>query len=184
MVSPRMRAQRTFELLFAGVPAADRPKMQIDERVREWTYGDYEGPFSLPSYPRHSKPVHREAQGGSERAARRALGHLDARLLGRRECRADVRARGRCRACDPGRAPHERQGRPPRQPRALLARVPRALARAPAPGWAEVRARPRRRASFIFRVGREMLTRLQVCVCQYYHDLDHPAVGAINLGVL
>jgi broad specificity phosphatase PhoE len=51
MVSPRTRAQRTFELLFAGVPTADRPKMQIDERVREWTYGDYEGPFPLPPTP-------------------------------------------------------------------------------------------------------------------------------------
>ncbi|KZO94085.1 phosphoglycerate mutase-like protein [Calocera viscosa TUFC12733] len=41
MVSPRLRAKRTFELLFSQSPV--KLPMTIDERVREWTYGDYEG---------------------------------------------------------------------------------------------------------------------------------------------
>lgn len=41
LVSPRIRAQRTFELLFAGSEV--KPTSQTDQRVREWTYGDYEG---------------------------------------------------------------------------------------------------------------------------------------------
>ncbi|KAG0152465.1 hypothetical protein CROQUDRAFT_35398 [Cronartium quercuum f. sp. fusiforme G11] len=40
-VSPRTRAQRTFELLF---PSEDsRPRAEVVEDIREWTYGDYEG---------------------------------------------------------------------------------------------------------------------------------------------
>jgi broad specificity phosphatase PhoE len=45
MVSPRQRARRTFELLFASLD--QRPDIQIDERVREWTYGAYEGRHSI-----------------------------------------------------------------------------------------------------------------------------------------
>jgi broad specificity phosphatase PhoE len=40
-VSPRNRAQKTFELLFAGSDI--KPMFQTEQRVREWTYGDYEG---------------------------------------------------------------------------------------------------------------------------------------------
>ena len=44
LVSPRTRAQHTYELLFSGVPESQRPSNKvIDERVREWTYGDFEG---------------------------------------------------------------------------------------------------------------------------------------------
>lgn len=44
LVSPRSRAQKTYELLFANVPADQQPKNKVtDERVREWTYGDQEG---------------------------------------------------------------------------------------------------------------------------------------------
>jgi probable phosphoglycerate mutase len=39
-VSPRQRAYKTFELLFAK---AGVPKHQVTEDVREWDYGDYEG---------------------------------------------------------------------------------------------------------------------------------------------
>lgn len=42
-VSPRIRAQKTFELLFENSDI--KPAKEIDERVREWTYGDYEGLF-------------------------------------------------------------------------------------------------------------------------------------------
>ncbi|KAK9899415.1 phosphoglycerate mutase-like protein [Cystobasidium minutum MCA 4210] len=45
LVSPRTRAQKTFELLFA--PEAGNPKISemktTYEGVREWTYGDFEG---------------------------------------------------------------------------------------------------------------------------------------------
>lgn len=45
LVSPRTRAQKTCELLFA--PEAGNPKIaQVKstyEGVREWTYGDFEG---------------------------------------------------------------------------------------------------------------------------------------------
>ncbi|THH06951.1 hypothetical protein EW145_g3729 [Phellinidium pouzarii] len=40
-VSPRVRARRTFDLLFAGVPKP--PPHVLSEEVREWDYGDYEG---------------------------------------------------------------------------------------------------------------------------------------------
>lgn len=44
LVSPRTRAQHTYDLLFAGVPESQRPSNKVtDERVREWTYGDFEG---------------------------------------------------------------------------------------------------------------------------------------------
>ena len=44
LVSPRSRAQKTYELLFGDVPADQQPKNKVtDERVREWTYGDFEG---------------------------------------------------------------------------------------------------------------------------------------------
>ncbi|KAK4055076.1 hypothetical protein OIV83_000356, partial [Microbotryomycetes sp. JL201] len=42
-ISPRKRAQRTFELLFEGHQA---PPHTTDEGVREWDYGDYEGKTS------------------------------------------------------------------------------------------------------------------------------------------
>lgn len=41
LVSPRIRAQRTLELLFASLE--HKPTFQTDQRVREWTYGNYEG---------------------------------------------------------------------------------------------------------------------------------------------
>jgi probable phosphoglycerate mutase len=40
-VSPRKRAQRTFALLFGGLP--ELPPHTTTEDVREWDYGDYEG---------------------------------------------------------------------------------------------------------------------------------------------
>ncbi|KAI7944303.1 hypothetical protein MJO28_011831 [Puccinia striiformis f. sp. tritici] len=39
LISPRQRAKRTFELLFGE----SLPAFEIEENVREWTYGDYEG---------------------------------------------------------------------------------------------------------------------------------------------
>jgi broad specificity phosphatase PhoE len=48
MVSPRTRAKRTFELLFQSLDDADKPTLRVDERVREWTYGAYEGNAHLP----------------------------------------------------------------------------------------------------------------------------------------
>lgn len=39
LISPRQRAKRTFELLFKD----NLPEFEIEEGVREWTYGDYEG---------------------------------------------------------------------------------------------------------------------------------------------
>lgn len=61
-VSPRARAQRTFELLNLGIPDSSLPwtphgttparrdnlsncgaKIEVTEDVREWDYGDYEG---------------------------------------------------------------------------------------------------------------------------------------------
>ncbi|OAX44377.1 phosphoglycerate mutase-like protein [Rhizopogon vinicolor AM-OR11-026] len=41
LVSPRQRAHRTFHLLFEHVPKV--PDHLIDESVREWDYGKYEG---------------------------------------------------------------------------------------------------------------------------------------------
>ncbi|KIJ52634.1 hypothetical protein M422DRAFT_26203 [Sphaerobolus stellatus SS14] len=41
LVSPRIRAQKTFDLLWET--SEIKPSKNIDERVREWTYGDYEG---------------------------------------------------------------------------------------------------------------------------------------------
>lgn len=40
-VSPRQRAQKTFELLFNILPQL--PPHTTTEEVREWDYGDYEG---------------------------------------------------------------------------------------------------------------------------------------------
>ena len=44
MVSPRIRAHRTFHLLFDHVPEA--PHHVTTEEVREWDYGEYEGLLS------------------------------------------------------------------------------------------------------------------------------------------
>lgn len=54
-VSPRTRAQRTFELLFASTD--EKPPLRIDKNVREWTYGDYEG------FYKHEAVASREAKG-------------------------------------------------------------------------------------------------------------------------
>ena len=43
-VSPRIRAHRTFHLLFGHLP--DVPHHVITEEVREWDYGEYEGLLS------------------------------------------------------------------------------------------------------------------------------------------
>jgi broad specificity phosphatase PhoE len=45
IVSPRLRAQRTAELLFSGVSDEDKSKMdwKTTEDVGEWKYGEYEG---------------------------------------------------------------------------------------------------------------------------------------------
>ncbi|BGP21206.1 phosphoglycerate mutase [Rhodotorula toruloides] len=42
-VSPRSRAQKTFELLFEGVREEERPRFELEEGVREWEYGVCEG---------------------------------------------------------------------------------------------------------------------------------------------
>ncbi|KAJ8594858.1 phosphoglycerate mutase-like protein [Rhizopogon salebrosus TDB-379] len=41
LISPRVRAHRTFHLLFEHLP--EPPAHIIDESVREWDYGEYEG---------------------------------------------------------------------------------------------------------------------------------------------
>ncbi|TEB39010.1 hypothetical protein FA13DRAFT_1849704 [Coprinellus micaceus] len=41
LISPRKRAQQTFEIVFAGVD--NKPVKTITEEVREWDYGDFEG---------------------------------------------------------------------------------------------------------------------------------------------
>ncbi|TFK91667.1 phosphoglycerate mutase-like protein [Polyporus arcularius HHB13444] len=43
-VSPRIRAHRTFHLLFDHLP--EKPHHVITEEVREWDYGEYEGLLS------------------------------------------------------------------------------------------------------------------------------------------
>ncbi|KAN0065545.1 Thymidylate synthase [Thecaphora frezii] len=46
LVSPRLRSQRTLELLLAPVPAARRaevPAVEVEVDCREWDYGAYEG---------------------------------------------------------------------------------------------------------------------------------------------
>lgn len=45
IISPRLRAQRTAELLFASVSDEQKEKMnwQTTEEVGEWQYGQYEG---------------------------------------------------------------------------------------------------------------------------------------------
>lgn len=45
LVSPRKRAQQTFDLLFPkSLPDSQRPQnVQVEEGVREWTYGAFEG---------------------------------------------------------------------------------------------------------------------------------------------
>ncbi|KAK9455980.1 histidine phosphatase superfamily [Dipodascopsis uninucleata] len=40
-VSPRLRAQRTFQLLFGDL--IDKSRVVTDDRIQEWNYGDYEG---------------------------------------------------------------------------------------------------------------------------------------------
>lgn len=44
-VSPRKRAQTTFQLLFGQGPQCclDDSKVDITEEIAEWGYGDYEG---------------------------------------------------------------------------------------------------------------------------------------------
>ena len=44
-VSPRQRAQQTLQLLLEDVDPEfkDKIPVEIDEDVREWDYGDYEG---------------------------------------------------------------------------------------------------------------------------------------------
>ncbi|GJJ08565.1 hypothetical protein Clacol_002784 [Clathrus columnatus] len=41
LVSPRIRAQRTCQILFTNTDI--KPTIETEQLVREWTYGDYEG---------------------------------------------------------------------------------------------------------------------------------------------
>ncbi|KAG8683809.1 hypothetical protein FRC09_015839 [Ceratobasidium sp. 395] len=41
-ISPRQRASKTFELLFANTPGGP-PSHELTEECREWDYGEYEG---------------------------------------------------------------------------------------------------------------------------------------------
>lgn len=52
LVSPRQRAQRTFDLLFEG--AEKKPAYTSEEDVREWEYGVCEGPYTLGCVPPHA----------------------------------------------------------------------------------------------------------------------------------
>jgi len=46
-ISPRRRAQKTFEILFSGLPLQlKHVEPEICEDVQEWDYGDYEGKTS------------------------------------------------------------------------------------------------------------------------------------------
>ncbi|EIW86843.1 phosphoglycerate mutase-like protein [Coniophora puteana RWD-64-598 SS2] len=42
-VSPRIRAHKTFHLLFEHLPGSDLPSHILNEEMREWDYGEYEG---------------------------------------------------------------------------------------------------------------------------------------------
>lgn len=46
--SPRTRARQTHQLAFRDVKALgeESGKFAVEERLREWTYGDYEGLFT------------------------------------------------------------------------------------------------------------------------------------------
>lgn len=111
LVSPRTRAQKTCELLFA--PEAGNPKIaeikSTYEGVREWTYGDFEGALvanvnkerraaGKPDWDIVSRDccVHRRATSNA------LLTHdvsysVDARLRRRRERTRDVGPSGRSR---------------------------------------------------------------------------------------
>lgn len=42
-ISPRQRAQKTYELLFKDLPETEKPIHTTTAAVREWDYGEYEG---------------------------------------------------------------------------------------------------------------------------------------------
>lgn len=42
-VSPRQRAQKTYNLLFDSIPESERPEKTDEDGVREWDYGVCEG---------------------------------------------------------------------------------------------------------------------------------------------
>lgn len=54
-VSPRVRARKTFELVFSSLDTL--PECEIEEGVREWEYGAYEGlkTHEIRALPGHAK---------------------------------------------------------------------------------------------------------------------------------
>lgn len=100
-VSPRSRAQKTFELLFEG--AEKKPSYELEEGVREWEYGVCEGGFACGARPPSCLsfvrswrltlivPAHRKEDGRDPRGGQARLGYLDRRLPRRRVARPDAR---------------------------------------------------------------------------------------------
>ncbi|KAF8573480.1 phosphoglycerate mutase-like protein [Ramaria rubella] len=168
LVSPRKRAQKTFELLFNDSEV--KPPFQTDERVREWTYGDYEGLYL------HEIADLRKKRGlisGGSNWDIWVDGCEDGESVIEMTARVDevvkfVKKLHFAWANDPVRKQDDQGGdvlivSHGHFSRCLLAR------------WLGLRLQQGQLFS---------LDPGGVCVMQYYHDLDHTSIGSMNLGLL
>ncbi|EIN08823.1 phosphoglycerate mutase-like protein [Punctularia strigosozonata HHB-11173 SS5] len=169
-VSPRIRAQKTFTLLFSRLPEESRPALSIDERVREWTYGDYEGGLVNEIAARQKEKGLKSGERGWDIWVDGCEGGESAEEMCARvdEVVKEVKRIHREWYEDPARKDGERGGDVLIVSHGHFSRC--FLAR-----WLELPLPDGKK--FVLDPG-------GVCVGQYYHSLDHSAVGAINLGVL
>ncbi|KZT41838.1 phosphoglycerate mutase-like protein [Sistotremastrum suecicum HHB10207 ss-3] len=168
MISPRIRARKTFELLFAS--SEIKPELHIDERVREWTYGDYEGLLVHEVAEIRRKKGLPSGENGWDIWVDGCEGGESVQQMSDRADEAVKAVKEIHRAWfeDPSRNDNDKGGDVLIVSHGHFSRI--FLAR-----WLGLSLD--RGQLFVLDPG-------GVCVGQYYHDLKHTAVGAMNLGVL
>ncbi|KDQ50619.1 hypothetical protein JAAARDRAFT_581190 [Jaapia argillacea MUCL 33604] len=169
LVSPRLRAKRTFELIFSHL--SEKPPHIIEEGVREWTYGDYEG------FYKHEAAAARKAKG-----------------LPSGEGGWDIWVDG----CEGGESPEEMTARVDEVIKSIK-ETHRAWVEHPdrkngdEGGDVVIISHGHFSRCFLTRWLNLPLTNGRlfvldpggVCVMQYYHhDMDKPMLGAMNLGLV
>jgi len=167
-VSPRKRAQKTFELLFKG--SEIKPEFQTEQRVREWTYGYYEGLYVHEIVDLRKKGTLKSGEGGWDiwvdgceggESVEEMTARVDAVVKSIKEMHAAW-------VNDPNRKEDDKGGDAlivshGHFSRCLLAR------------WLGL---PLEKGQLF------SLDPGGVCVMQYYHDLKHTSIGSMNLGLL
>ncbi|KAF8515402.1 phosphoglycerate mutase-like protein [Hysterangium stoloniferum] len=167
-ISPRIRARKTFELLFSSSDV--KPVEQIEQGVREWTYGDYEGLLL------HEITALRKARGVAKGDADWDIwveGCEGGESVEDMTARVDVvvqkvKQLHAAWVNDPARKEDDKGGD-------ILIVSHGHFSRCLLSRWLDL---PLEKGQLF------ALDPGGVCVMQYYHNLQHTSIGSMNLGLL